>query len=468
MGAGMNKLKTLIWLILLLSLCSQAWAAPAIVQRKNGTSASLTITSTSAGHTYVGVTDSTSSPASVQTTGGTGNTFTKYFCQHTSTPEYMCIWLVNSSNASATAMTCTTCGTMNAMWFWEWSGVNTTTPIDTVVGCGAGLAGFNLICPQTPGALLFNNGYSSEGIVSTWECSGTATGFTNTGFTGTSNGFPNGNAGEDGVLSSITTITVSPGASSGCSGSTVGFIIGLQAASGATQSCVWNIGFFDYGTEVTSGNATATADIINIGDTIVIRPWCLSSCTVTSVTVGSQTATQTSVAGNTGSTAGQPYLYYILSSTQSGLLTVTMNISGTYTDAQVSYAEFPHTANCTVAHDVDSALGSGSTGTSITSPSITPSAAGELLFNFTAVESHATAIGSPWSCLENYGPGENSSCFDGTTVNAWTYILSGASGATANNVTQLNSDPWQALLTSFSLTGSGVVRRRRAWVIQSN
>jgi protein gp37 len=65
----MNKLKTLIWLILLLSLCSQAWAAPAIVQRKNGTSASLTITSTSAGHTYVGVTDSTSSPASVQTTG---------------------------------------------------------------------------------------------------------------------------------------------------------------------------------------------------------------------------------------------------------------------------------------------------------------------------------------------------------------------------------------------------------------
>lgn len=171
---------------------------------------------------------------------------------------------------------------------------------------------------------------------------------------------------------------------------------------------------------------------------------------------------------HTGSTAGQPYLYYILSSTQSGLLTVTMNISGTYTDAQVSYAEFPHTANCTVAHDVDSSLGSGSTGTSITSPSITPSAPGELLFGFTAVESHATAIGSPWSCLENYGPSENSSCFDGTTVNAWTYILSGASGATANNVTQLNSDPWQALLTSFSLTGSGVVRRRRAWVIQSN
>jgi hypothetical protein len=53
------------------------------------------------------------------------------------------------------------------------------------------------------------------------------------------------------------------------------------------------------------------------------------------------------------------------------------------------------------------------------------------------------------------------------SFNQWGYILNGASGATANAAAQISSDPWQAILTSFSLSASaGAVARHRAWVIQ--
>ena len=453
----MRRFLILAFLLLLPTSC---FSAIAVVQRKNGTTNSLTITSTSAGDSYIGITDSTTSPTSVQTTGGTGDTFTKQSCTLTTTPENMCVWYVKSSHSSGTHMTCTTCGTINAMWFWEWSGTDTSTTIDAVVACSAD--GFSVPCLQPSGTLPFSNGYSSEGIVAAVECSGSASSWTDTGFSGTSNGFPNGNGAEDGILSSATSITATP--DSGCGATRAEYIVGIKAAT-ATQGCVWNIGYFSYGSEISaSGNPTVATKIVNVGDLVVVRPWCLTNCTISSVTVGSQSATQTSVAGATGSTAGQPYLYYVLSSTQNGAITTTMNTTGTFTNAQVSYAEFVPTAGCTCAHDVDSILAGAATGATITTPTITPSGAGELLFGFTPVFSHATAIGSPWSCNYFLGTGQTDSCFDGGTVNAWTYILNGSSGATSNNVTQLSSNPWQAILTSFKLTGSGSATTRKGRV----
>jgi len=436
-------------------------AAPAIVQRKNGFgSSSLTITSTSAGHTLIAVTDSTSSPASVQTTGGSGTTFTKIgSCYHTVTPEFFCAWVVKSSNASNTAITCTTCGTMNAFWVWEISGTDTTNTIDKMVMCQYGSAGGALcLVPLAGGSgvISFHNGFDAEAIIMVGECSSNASSITATGITKTNNGFPNGNWAADGILSSITTVTATPDA--GCSQTTASMILGIKG-SGANQTCsgTADIGFFDYGTEVASGNPTATANITQLGDLVVVYTWCLTDCTVTSVTVGSQTATATSVIGNTGSTAGQPRLYYVLSTTAVGAQTVTMTTSGGgFTEAQVAYAEFIPSAGCPVTHDVDSALASGATGATITTPSITPSAAGEILFGFTTVFSHATSVGSPWTCYQFDGAGENVSCFTNNTVNAWAFVLNSSSGATANNVTQLSSNPWQALLTSFR-TSSGAV-----------
>jgi hypothetical protein len=407
----------------------------------------------------------TSSPASVQTTGGTGTAFTNIFCQLTTEPEYMCAWLVKSSNASNTAVTCTTCGTMNALWAWEISGTNTTTPIDKIVPC---ISGLSVTCTQPNSSLTFHNGYNAEAVISAWEATGSCTSFTNTGFTGTSNGFPNGNAGEDGILSSNTTITVSP---QSCGGTPAGIIIGIQG-SGATLSCVGtaDLALFADSTDIASGNPTVSANLVNLGDPVVVMPWCLNgtSCTLTSVTVGSQTATQTSVAGGSGSTAGQPYFYYVLSSTQTGSVTITENISGAYTNAQVAYVEFAIPAGCTAAHDVDSASGSSSTGATITSPSITPSGANEILVAFTAVESHGTGQTSPWTCTNYIASGsEHNNCTMIASFNQWGYILNGASGATANAAAQISSDPWQAILTSFSLSASaGAVARHRAWVIQ--
>lgn len=453
-------MRRLLLLIPFLALLS--YAAPATVQRKNGTSTPLTITSTAASHTYYAVTSSTTSPASLQTTGGTGDTFTKIGSCVTPPGDsnIKCYWLVKSSHASGTAMTCTTCGTINYMFFWEISGTDTTNPLADFTACTAAAVGPCLQTSQggtiTP-KLILNTGFNAEWVAADFECSGSDTGITATGVTLTENGTPNGNVGADGVLASATTITAVPIAS--CGGFTnSGAIVGIKG-SGATitgngGNGVFNFGYFDYGAmTTTSGNATVSAQIANVGDLIVVYAWCKSTCTITSVTVGSQTATQTSVSGSSNSTHGAPFLYYILSSTQSGAVTITMNISGTYTNAQVAYAEYTYTASTTASHDVDSTAGTG-TGTAVNTPSLTPSAAGELLLFFSAVDQHVTAVNSPLSCNDFVGTGETGDCSFVSTRNAFGIILSGASGATANNMSETASgDTWQALATSFKLAG---------------
>jgi hypothetical protein len=219
----------------------------------------------------------------------------------------------------------------------------------------------------------------------------------------------------------------------------------------------------DYSAVGSGTSSSVTANINAVGDLVAITAWCYPSCTPTSVKLGSQTAVQTSVSGNPGPGSpgsGQGFIYYVLSAAASGAQTLTFTASGGAAQTQVSYIDFTPTAGCTFSHDIDSPLGSyagSATDTSpgtISAPSITPTA-GDLLFNFTWSSEHVNDISTPWSCPIYSGSGETGDCQFVNTRNVGAYILSAASGTTSNNTTDThNTDSWQALITSFSMSGS--------------
>jgi hypothetical protein len=224
----------------------------------------------------------------------------------------------------------------------------------------------------------------------------------------------------------------------------------------------------DYSVENGSSNTVSfTANIDAVGDLVAITAWCYPGCTPVSVVLGRQTAVQTTVSGVVGPgdpATGQGFIFYILSAAASGSQTLTWTVSGSHSGIQTSYIDFSPSAGCSFTHHVDSPLGSclnncGNTGNPgvINAPSITPTA-GDLLFNFTWSSEHVNDINSPWSCPVYGGSGETGDCQFINTRNVAAYILSAASGSTANNTTDTHdSDTWQALLTSFSMKSSGVL-----------
>lgn len=239
----------------------------------------------------------------------------------------------------------------------------------------------------------------------------------------------------------------------------------LFASVASLATCTATAKNADYA-EVDSSSSSKSVPINAVGDLVVFSAWCYPGCTPNSVTLGGQAAVKTSISGfdrNTSLHEGQGFLYYILSSKASGLETMTFTATG-QDQLQVSYIDFAPSTGCTFTHDVDSPVGSyaGDTNSStmynegiIGAPSITP-AAGDVLLSFSYTSEHVSAINSPWSCLIYSDSGETQNCFFNTTQNAVGYILSAASGSTANNMTDIhNSDSWQALITSFSIKSSG-------------
>ncbi|HVN81756.1 MAG TPA: hypothetical protein VMW38_22415 [Terriglobia bacterium] len=220
----------------------------------------------------------------------------------------------------------------------------------------------------------------------------------------------------------------------------------------------------DYSAVGSGTSSSLTAKINAAGDLVAITAWCYPSCSPTSVKLGSQTAVQTTVSGAPGPGnpgTGQGFIFYILSAAASGSQTLTFTASGGAAQTQVSYIDFTATAGCTFSHDTDSPLGQSSgdpndTGSSgvINAPSIAATA-GDVLFNFTWSSEHINDISSPWSCPVYSGSGETQDCQFDNTRNVAAYILSAPSGSVANNTTDTHgSDSWQALLTSFSVSGS--------------
>lgn len=232
------------------------------------------------------------------------------------------------------------------------------------------------------------------------------------------------------------------------------------AARLLAQSCTATKQNADYGAVANGTAASAAATIHAVGDLVAFTAWCYTGCTPTSVTMGSQTAVQTTVPGVVGGgspATGQGFIFYILSSTVSGSQTITFTSTGGASQTQVSYIDFSPSAGCHFSHHVDSALGSclsncGNTGNPgvINAPSITPTA-GDLLFVFTWSSEHVNDMNAPWSCPIYNMAGETQDCQFNDTRNVAGYILSAASGSTANNTTDTHDgDTWQALIAAFS------------------
>lgn len=427
---------------LLFSCCLPVSAAVALVHAYSGTTFPKTITSTGAGNLMVIVRDASVTTGSTTLTGGGNQTPTLYGCLANSTSE-VCVFYVASTNAGQTSITCTSCGTVNAMAAYEFSGTDTSAPLDSISGL------FNTTA-YTVRTQTYQPGYNSEAIVTAGNCSGSATSIT--GSTWGTTAFPGGEPqGELVTSSSFAAITST--IDSGCANTGL-LIIGFKGA-GATQQCAFNAVAWDAPAETgSSGNPTSSVNIPHAGALVVAMPWCIGTgCTIGAVTVGSDSATAIGTTSSNSSTTGLGGMAYDLSSTGTGAQTVTCAMSGTRTNTQCASYVFSYTSGCTLSHDVDASLGSG-TSTAVNAPSITATA-GDLEFAFSFVNAHLSSVNSPWVCQFFNATTESGDCTFKNTVNGSGYILSASGSSTANNMTQISANDWQALITSFKLAGSG-------------
>jgi len=152
---------------------------------------------------------------------------------------------------------------------------------------------------------------------------------------------------------------------------------------------------------------------------------------------------------------GQGHIYYILSASAAGQKTVTFTPSGTFIHSQVAYWDFTPSPGCTFAHHTDYSLGSG-TSAAINAPTFTPTA-GDLLFTFGLAGSgtHVTSVNSPWACSAFLTTTSDSGdCTFQNTINAAGYILSATATSTHSDFSLTASNPWEALATSFTLSGA--------------
>jgi hypothetical protein len=200
-----------------------------------------------------------------------------------------------------------------------------------------------------------------------------------------------------------------------------------------------------------------------VGDLVIVWLWCDQNCTFPStVTVGSQTAIKISISSpgttqdNNGNFTGQVAIYYVLSSTQSGDLTITGTVTGLNGGAspgtQISYIDFNISAGCVAAHDRD-VLGTGVGGGTANTPSIS-GVSGELLYNAVAVGQHVNpAVNAPWSCPIYLNANETVDCTFDQTKNGQAYILSAGSGTISTNWGLNNAGVgWESIISSFTLT----------------
>lgn len=438
------------------SIAVQLQAAPAIVHRYNVTTAPVTLTAVGTNNTIVAAIDASVTPASVHITGGTGGTQTlvQQGAPLINASSHVTWFILKTTGASAgeTSLTCTTCGTVNAVHAWEISGTDTTNTLDHIVFCNnpSGSCAQNSGSGTHTGAITYNPGFSAEAVLLAGNCSGSAASpfVTGTGITWTAAG-PNGEPGADGITSSAGTITGTP--DSGCANTGVS-ILGVKG-SGSTQACTWDVSYNDdIGQGGASGSLTIAGTVGEVGDLVIATPWCINTCSVTTMTVGSDTMTQ-AVAGNSDASNGQPRIYYDIASA-SGAQNIVFTPGGTFTHFQITYYDFVPSGGCTITHDVDAGVGTG-TGTTTNTPSITATA-GDLEFNFSAVFLHVSTVNSPWVCTAFTSSGANLDCTMRNTFDADAYILNASGSSTANNITNISSSAWQALMTSFKLTGNSV------------
>src|SRR6185437_14311120 len=300
---------------------------------------------------------------------------------------------------------------------------------------------------------VYNPGFSSEAVLFGADVTGTCASAAGTGATWSTSVASGGNPGGSAISSGFGQLTFTPAVAS-CGGGNA-IMLGIIGA-GATQSstCAWDIGYHDYGAQITTGaSMTVAANFEQANNLILTAGYVLAGATGVSVSDGTDSFTQ-SFAGTSDASTGEVFLHYLLGNTVTGAQTITATITGSHSNAQIGYAEFIPSAKCTMAHDADSSVGTGS-GATANTPSITATA-GALEWMYTAAGSgtHVSFTNSPWVCTQFRGASETLDCTYVSSRNAFGYVLSASGSSTANNMTT-TTGPWQAGASSFTLMPTG-------------
>lgn len=440
----MNIRKLLPVLLALGAACH----AQTLVHNANGTATPLTITSTTAGNLGIIGIDISTAATGLTLSGGSPESATQVCaipganCSIlTVSSGTLSFWIVPNMSAGHTSVTRTGGGTVAAVYFYEFSGMQTTNAVfDWLSFCASGSGN-----PCTAG---FTPSTANEAVVVMQRCQGSAAAIGGSTWLNTS--FPNGEGSGELTTSAVAEVTATNGA--GCaSPSNAGLLIaGFRASGGTGTTCSNTLVEMDVTADAAGANPTAskTVTVHQVGDLAVVYGWCKNGCTPT-FTLGSETLVATSVTGSSSSSTGQAFISYVLSTTAIGSKTLSLATAGGATEAQVSFKEFTPNPTCTYVHHTDSAEGTG-TGTTVNTPTLTPTA-GDLVLAFTlaGTTTHVTSVNSPWSCRAYYTT-SNNDCTYPTTVNSDGYIYSSAGSSTANNMTLNASGPWEALITSFA------------------
>jgi len=151
------------------------------------------------------------------------------------------------------------------------------------------------------------------------------------------------------------------------------------------------------------------------------------------------TITPSSPESTYATTAGFLYLAYLQSAPSNASATITVTSSLTIVAGDLRCNEFSDSAG-TQAFDKD-IPGSGSSGTAINSPGISPTNTGSLLYGYTVAPSGITSANSPWT---QDLAGISTADLDGE------YILSSSSGTTDINFTSPSSTTWEGMAISFA------------------
>lgn len=441
-------------LISLCAICSPAWATVTWLHTANGTSATLTVTSTTAGNPVVVMESSNGSSPTMKL--GT-QSMTQYGAcvphLYSGGTLYDCgFWVV--ATGGQTTVTCTGCTSPNFMAEGEVSGAGTPY-IDTLQECTS----YGFLC-QVNGAgsvvgVTHNPGYSSEALMFISSCSGSTGTPTFTNLTSTSHAQPNGNTVGWGISSGTSTVAMSP--TSACN-SADGLGIGVIGA-GATQQLTSNQAFQSDSAIATSGSIALTVHVANTGDLFIAPVWCISTCTITTLTLGSQSLTCPSGAqGVSSANTGKAFLCYVVTNTQ-GTLTLTFTPGGSPSQYQALGFDMPLSGQTSIAYDtaaVDHCDSGCTEGTNVTTPSLTASGTGELFVNFVSTEHHATGFGGSWGCnIFSQVSGDIETCFAVGTVNAFGWIANASSATVAANATILdNDDPFQSIVAAFKYSST--------------
>ena len=433
--------RLLLALLLLASL--KTFGAITIAHAYNSRTVLTGLTSTTSGDGFVWVTNSTGNPSALSITGG--DSFTKWGCLPTTVAsENVCLWYIkNETSGSHTSITCTGCTGVNIYGGFEVSGQDTTNFLDKVVPCLSTGGACNDVAGTVTG-LVYTPGFSSEAVYFQATCGGSGTTFTGTGATWT-NTITSGNPGASAVTSGFGSVNAK--IDGGCGGENA-LIVGIKGA-GATQQCSFDIGYHENGTQATTGNPTVAADFTNTGNVILVAGFTVTSASSVAVSDGTDSFTE-GFAGSSSSDTGQVRIDYLLNNTVAGAKTLTATITGAHTIAQIGYQELIPSAQCTPSFDVASTVGTGSSGSTANTPSITATAgATEFMYTSPGSGVHGNGVNSPWSCNDF---NSTSNCQYASSQSIFGWVLSASGSSTANSTPLTGGSTWQAGAISIKLT----------------